>query len=175
MTPVLEKKIEKSLKKNQKLGLSPKGEYGFYVKVNSRYGIKFVGMGYDTKEEVMERQAYKLAKEEAALLQEASSRCDFIPKCYGVVVAFFREAWRAGIVMKHLGKKRLGDVYLRDWKIDRVRFRLKEKMAELGIVHRDLHGGNVMRHAGKWWAIDFTPEFVWFDTALTDYVIPCSY
>jgi hypothetical protein len=179
MTEILEKSIHKSLSKAKRNHKGPEGQYGFYIKLNSRFGIKFVSYA-DTKEDAMQGVLYEKAKEEVELLREVSDRCDFVPKCYGLVVVEFDGSWRCGIVMQHLGEKTAWHVYKSsrlEYKVNNLVYKIKNKLSMVGVINHDVHGANLMRYKRKWWSIDYTPNFIELKKYIPDtsWLIPCSY
>lgn len=134
------------------------GAHGIYYKLNNTLGVKIIrSKTFKTVREANKSRAHGRAIRESELLTEALES-GVVPRCYGVTLVKVRNGYRVGILMQHLGNKRLaetehierGDIY-ED---------IHEKLMELGIDHGDLHEDNIMVYRGKFYAIDFSPQCV---------------
>src|SRR6185369_17749812 len=90
---------------------SPSGCNGFYIQVTAKKGIKFMSGGYSTKEKLKESSSYKYAvKEKKHLDYLAEKGCDFVPKCYQIIMCKIGMNYFVGIVLQHLGNRLLRDM-----------------------------------------------------------------
>jgi RIO-like serine/threonine protein kinase len=83
-----------------------------------------------------------------------------VPRCYGVRIVRRGKSFRVGILMQHLGNKRLADLSLPDKKISGIYDKLHDGLISFGVEHKDLHDENIMFFKNKFYAIDFSPECV---------------
>lgn len=135
------------------------GEFGDYVQLTRGRGIKLIGREFKTAEDAYCSDNFAEAKEEADLLREAQAS-KVVPKCYGVRVIRHGKHFRVGILMQHLGKKRVSDMNINEDEFNQIRARLWEKLFDSGIEHNDLHDKNVMFYRKKFYAIDFSPDCI---------------
>jgi tRNA A-37 threonylcarbamoyl transferase component Bud32 len=126
------------------------GSFGVYVQISSKLGIKIVG---GTSVEKHFKEYLKEAIHEARNLREARKRVSFVPRCYGVQSFKIDGKSRIGILMQHLGKKRLENMNINN-DYD-VRHCLKNRLLKVNILHDDLHNANVMFYKGRYYVIDF--------------------
>jgi tRNA A-37 threonylcarbamoyl transferase component Bud32 len=136
-----------------------KGCFGRYVKLGKGKGVKLLHGQCESLKELKNSDLWEAATEEAYLLRKAF-KSGVVPRCYGVVPVKTRKGYRVGIILQHLGDITLAKIGDRiGWDtVEIVSEMLSEKLLEVGVEHGDLHCSNIMRHKGKYYAIDFSPE-----------------
>ncbi len=144
------------------------GCFGQYFKLDNKRGIKLLRRKFDSSEKAQLSETFHKAKLEELSLNMARERVSFVPKCYGVKVVKFRGNFRVGVIMQHLNgitleklgynrdKRGVGD-FGGDFEDDVVEM-MDNRMLKVGINHGDVHGGNIIYHAKRYWVIDFGNE-----------------
>lgn len=141
------------------------GAYGTYYPIGEGKGIKllngtdmFMDKDFRTIKEAKASENYVFALDEADLLKKAY-RSGVTPKCYGVrIVKLPNGRYVPGVVMQHLGNKTLEKLPSKEY--NNVESEIWETLEEIGIIHQDLHPGNIMKFKGKYYAIDFSADLI---------------
>jgi RIO-like serine/threonine protein kinase len=144
---------------------SGSGSYGEYFKLGKGKGVKLLRGRWETKAKALNSRAWRLANKEADLLDIAKDS-KVVPKCYGAKIVKSDKQFRVGIVMQHLGNTTLNETGLMDEEHSDVRDILMEALEDVGIIHTDLHGDNIMYYRKKFYAIDFTPFTIKVDKSI---------
>lgn len=145
-------------------GRGPKGGYGTYFKITRSKGVKVLRGSYKSFMAAMNSSQMREAIKERDLMIEAS-KSGVTPKCYGVTVVQRGSSFRVGIVMEHLGSTRLRDLGLDEEEEERIIMELEDQVRDSGVTHNDLHPWNVMVKDGKYYAIDFSPDYAYAEAA----------
>lgn len=133
------------------------GSFSTYYRVSRARGLKVLKGSYRSLQAAYNSYGFQMAKEESDLL-EIAAYSGVTPECFGVRVARSGSRYRVGILMQHLGNKRLSDLNLSCAKMSAIYDKLDYELSHAGIDHNDLHLDNIMFHKGKFYAIDFSPE-----------------
>jgi tRNA A-37 threonylcarbamoyl transferase component Bud32 len=133
------------------------GSFGSYYQLSGAVGVKVLhGVRFTSMKKALASRTYRLAAKEASLLCQAEES-GVVPKCYGVTLVKEGNKYGVGILMQHLGTKTLS----MSGACESVAYdTVNEALREIGIVHDDLHNRNIMVYRGKYYAIDFSPNFV---------------
>ena len=125
---------------------------------------------FETKEQAKASDTYQQALKEKRFLDLLTERaCDFTPRCYGLVIFKYNRNFRIGLILQHLGEKRMVDVkheYRNDRGIsienraDRISDLLYKRLEKKGIRHSDIHSRNIMYFQKRFWVIDFSPSMI---------------
>jgi tRNA A-37 threonylcarbamoyl transferase component Bud32 len=146
-TTRMKRKIRRNLKR------APRGGNGIYIQLSSKRGIKILRhCEYKSFEELIRYDAMRSMYQEAAVMKRAKVLYPYIPNCYGVRMLKVDSFYTIGIIIQHLGNKRIGDV-LENY--PSIIVDLERTFWKLGINHHDMHANNVMYFRGKYWVIDF--------------------
>ena len=138
--------------------MNTSGKYGVYFSKKTK-GYKYIGDGYNSKEECEISEDYALAWREFYLLSYAYVS-GIVPKAYTVRIMKRQGFYYPVLVMQHLGNKCMAQMKISDQKRIDVIETLRNKLLGYGIEHNDLHSRNVMKYRNKWYAIDFTPDYI---------------
>lgn len=142
---------------------SGSGCFGSYYQVSKHRGLKVLATAYDTVRELLTSSTYSDAKQEYKILKRLRNS-KFTPKPYGIKIIQEGQEYKVGILMQHLGNRTLSSTVCSERRGNRVSQMLLEVLEHYGIVHKDLHWGNIMVKTvnGKkqYFAIDFTPEYI---------------
>lgn len=127
----------------------PSGVDGVYIKLNDKLGIK-----------ILRCTDIDMAVKEANYLRIANTKTDKVPKCYGVKLIKVKnqDFYRVGILMEHLGDVILDSLSLPGKKERLIIKQHEDYLRKLGIIHKDIHTGNIMVKDNKYYVIDFGPE-----------------
>jgi len=140
---------------------SSKGSYGSYFKLNRSKGVKVLRGSFKSIIAAMNSRKMEAAIQERDYLNKAYNSHDPIsPYCHGVTLIQSGSNIRIGIVMQHLGEMTLRNCVLNEDEKDEIIESLEHMLLERGIDHRDLHEDNVMIKDGKYYAIDFSPDYI---------------
>jgi tRNA A-37 threonylcarbamoyl transferase component Bud32 len=132
------------------------GAFGTYYKLSPSVGIKVLKTRYPSIKKAVAGRAYKAATKEVELLSLAKES-GVVPIVYGVTIVRDGSKYAVGILMQHLGDKTLDKL---QGKFTEAYDTVNDALLDIGIEHGDLHEQNIMYHRGKFYAIDFTPNFV---------------
>lgn len=133
------------------------GDNSTYYQISSTKGIKILDGNYDTYQAVLMDDMLISAKKEAELMKLAKTKYQYVPICYGVKIVQFKNYFKIGIIMQHLGNIMIQSLEtFKRQDIDGF----KNKINKLSICHKDIHGKNIMVYKGQYWLIDFDPSFV---------------
>ena len=136
------------------------GDYGSFYPTSKLRGVKVLVTQYESIADLLASSAMIRAKEEADLLTSAYVT-GIVPKCFGVVIVKkSKTRYHAGIQMQLLGTKTLHKVMDDEELRESIKDGLKNTLKGYGFNHKDLHANNVMVYKGKYWAIDFSPDYV---------------
>jgi serine/threonine-protein kinase RIO1 len=156
--PYFSKILTKSLRKTAS---NRDGCYGDYYKLSRSKGIKVLSDDrYRTLEDTIKSRTFKEAKAEAIHLMEARKRYPNIPKCFGVKIIEIGGFYKVGIVMEHLGETMAIHLIAHEDERLELMKELRDKLANVGIDHGDLHCKNIMFHKNDWYIIDFSPSMI---------------
>lgn len=134
------------------------GTYSVYLSKKTK-GYKYIGEGYILKEECEVSHDYALAWREFYLLSYAYVT-GIVPKVYTVRILKREGLYYPVIIMQHLGNKVMLNMNIKKTTRDEVIDKLSSKLLHYGIEHNDLHPRNVIKYRNKWYAIDFTPDYI---------------
>lgn len=132
------------------------GGYGSYYELSATVGVKVLHRkNFKSMKKALNSRLYREAMKESELLCMAFES-GVVPRCYGVTLVKDDEGYGVGILMQHLGNKTLRDKGDRTEAYDTI----QDALEEVGLRHLDLHRGNMMVYRGKYYAIDFSPDFI---------------
>lgn len=159
--------MKRSLKRSINLtGLSPNsgGAFSSYFQYNSTQGIKVLySDGHKTIKSLIKSKVWQRATKENTLLRKCKQRYNNIPKTYGVYPIKAGLYYYPGIVMQHINGKTLHDArqYNSKQRQDIIN-KIYHALEKRGILHLDLHRGNVMicKDTNNYYVIDFTFDLV---------------
>lgn len=135
----------------------PQGAFGKYFQVTPTRGVKVLRGSFRNLESAYNSHIFDMAREESEILKVAQNS-GVVPKCYGVRIVRRGNRYYVGILMQHLGNKRLSDMKVSVDKESQIYDDLNDALEDAGIGHNDLHAGNIMYYKGKYYAIDFSPD-----------------
>jgi RIO-like serine/threonine protein kinase len=122
------------------------GGYGSYYKIkDTQLGVKLGLTEFR-------------ARRELETLRKAYAKTKLVPKPYYLVKVLAPDGWEFGYVMSHINGRRF--LNARNTLLIAIDRDLRKK----GIIHYDLHGGNILvkktKKTTKYYVIDFDPRFV---------------
>ncbi len=145
-TARIKRKIRRSLKR------APNGSNGVYIQLSSKRGVKILRYEHPSIDSIIQCNIHKLVYEEARTMKRAKQLYPYIPECYGVKMFKIYNFYTMGIIIQHLGNKRISDVT--DDCYPTIE-RLEKELYAFGICHNDIHSNNIMYFKNKYWVIDF--------------------
>lgn len=152
-----------------KIALVGKGSFGSYYRINKFNGIKIIGRGFKQLKSLLNSKTYQDAYFEF-FAYKTLEKSKITPKRVDFIIAKKNGRYYPAIKMQHIAGEILYSYQIRTkkqkhnskYKTTKIREKFNNKIKKIGVIHKDIHEGNIIVQKNKFKLIDFTYQYYRF-------------